>query len=89
MLNSWPNATTKKAPFELILGYVPRVHQTTRPFKSPSIEDQLQEMKQAQEEAKEALRKAADLVLPTRFKPYHIGDKVWLEGRNLRSEERV
>jgi transposase InsO family protein len=27
VLNSWPNATTKKAPFELLLGYIPRVHQ--------------------------------------------------------------
>ena len=82
-LNSWPNATTKKALFELILGHMPRVHQTTRPFKSPSVEDRLQAMKQAQEETKEALRKAADLVLPTHFEPYHIGDKVWLEGHNL------
>ena len=40
-------------------------------------------MKQAREEAKEALRKAADMVLPTRFEPYQKGDKVWLEGRNL------
>ena len=29
------------------------------------------------------MRKAADIVLPTRFEPYQIGDKVWLEGRNL------
>ena len=38
-LNSWPNVTTKKVPFELILGYVPRVHQTARPFKLPSVEE--------------------------------------------------
>ena len=82
-LNSWPNATTKKAPFELILGYVPKIHQSIRPFKSPSVEVRLQQLKQAHEEAKEALRKAADLVLPTRFEPYQKGDKVWLEGRNL------
>ena len=82
-LNSWPNATTKKAPFELILGHIPRVHQTARPFKSPAVEDQLQTLKQAWEQAKEALQKAADIALPTRFKPYQIGDKVWLEGRNL------
>ena len=35
-LNSWPNATTKKAPFELILGHIPKVHQSARPLKSPS-----------------------------------------------------
>ena len=82
-LNSWPNATTKKAPFELILGHIPKVHQSIRPFKSPSAEIRLQQLKQACEEAKEALQKAADLVLPTHFEPYQKGDKVWLEGRNL------
>ena len=40
-------------------------------------------MKQARQDAKEALKKAADLEVPTRFEPYQLGDKVWLEGRNL------
>ena len=66
-LNAWPNATTKKAPFELILGHIPKVHQSARPFKSPSVENRLQQLKQAREEAKEALQKAANLTLPTRF----------------------
>ena len=82
-LNLWPNATTKKAPFELILGYIPKVHQSARPLKLPSLEIRLQQLKQAREDAKEALRKAADVVLPTCFEPYQKGDKVWLEGRNL------
>ena len=82
-LNAWPNATTKKAPFELILGHIPKVHQSVRPFKSPSVENRLQQLKQAREEAREALQKATDLTLPTRFEPYQIGDQVWLEGRNL------
>ena len=82
-LNAWPNATTKKAPFELIMGHIPQVHQMARPFKSPTVKDRLQQMKQARQDTKEALRKAADLELPTRFKPYQLGDKVWLEGRNL------
>ena len=54
-LNSWPNAMTKKAPFELILGYVPKIHQSVRPFKSPSVEVRLQQLKQACGDAKEAL----------------------------------
>ena len=70
-------------PFELILGHIPKIHQSVRPFKSPSAEARLKQLKQAREEAKEALRKAADLVLPTHFEPYQIGDKVWLEGCNL------
>jgi hypothetical protein len=28
--NTWPNATTKKAPFELIMGHIPCIHQTFR-----------------------------------------------------------
>ena len=28
--NSWPSATTKKPPFDLLIGYTPRVHQPTR-----------------------------------------------------------
>ena len=40
-------------------------------------------MKQARQDTKEVLKKAADLEIPTRFEPYQLGDKVWLEGRNL------
>ena len=43
----------------------------------------MQQMKQAHQEAREALKKAANLEVPTHFKPYQLGDKVWLEGRNL------
>ena len=82
-LNAWPNTTTKKAPFKLIMGHIPRVHQTSRPFKSPTVETRMQQMKQAHQDAKEALKKAAELEVPTRFEPYQLGDKVWLEGRNL------
>ena len=74
---------TKKAPFELIMGYIPQVHQSARPFQSPTVEVRMQQMKQARQDTKEALKKAADLEVPTRFEPYQLGDKVWLEGRNL------
>ena len=82
-LNVWPNTTTKKAPFELIMGYIPQVHQVVHPTKSPTLEVRLQQMKQAHQDAKEALKKAADLEIPTHFKPYQLVDKVWLEGHNL------
>ena len=29
--NSWPSTTTKKAPFELIMGHIPRVHNPSKP----------------------------------------------------------
>lgn len=82
-LNSWPNATTKKAPFELILGYIPRVHQSSRPIKSPTVESRLQIITQARKDAIDALCRANEIQLPTHFEPYQLGDKVWLEGCNL------
>ena len=65
------------------MGHIPQVHQSARPFKLPTVEARMQQMKQACQDAKEALKKAADLEVPTRFEPYQSGDKVWLEGRNL------
>ena len=43
----------------------------------------MQQMKQARKDAQEALKKAADQEVPTHFKSYQLGDRVWLEGRNL------
>ena len=40
-------------------------------------------MKWACQDAKDALRKSADLEVPTHFEPHQLGDKVWLEGHNL------
>jgi transposase InsO family protein len=82
-LNAWPNATTKKAPFELIMGHIPRVHQTTRSSLSPSVDTRLQHIAEVRKEAAEALRKAANIEIPSKFIPYCVGDRVWLEARNL------
>jgi hypothetical protein len=82
-LNSWPNTTTKKAPFKLLLGYIPHIHQTAQTSNNPGLEERLQQLATAQEEAAEALQRAADLQMPSRFEPYQTGDKVWFEGHNL------
>jgi hypothetical protein len=83
--NSWPNATTKKAPFELIMGHIPRVHQTTRTSTSPSAETRLQNVTEARQQVVEAIRRSQELItrIPTRFTPYCVGDKVWLDAKNL------
>ena len=36
--NSWPSATTKKIPYDLLIGYTPQVHQLTRKPTIPSLE---------------------------------------------------
>jgi transposase InsO family protein len=83
--NSWPNATTKKAPFELIMGHIPHVHQTTRTSTSPSAEARLQNVTEARQQVAEAIRQSQELITrtPTRFTPYCVGDKVWLDAKNL------
>jgi transposase InsO family protein len=83
--NSWPNATTKKAPFELIMGHIPRVHQTTHTSTSPSVETRLQNVTEVRQQVAEAIRRSQELVthIPTRFTPYCVGDKVWLDAKNL------
>jgi len=83
--NSWPSATTKKAPFDLLVGYTPRVHQPTRSTDIPILEKCLTNIKEAREAAQEAQRKAQDswIKLKPRYKPFAIGDRVWLEGTNL------
>jgi len=36
--NSWPSATTKKTPYNLLIGYTPQVHQPTRKTTIPPLE---------------------------------------------------
>jgi hypothetical protein len=81
--NAWPNATTKKAPFELIMGHIPQAHQTFRNTTSPPLNDRLALITQACKDAADALRKSQTLEAPSNFTPYCVGDRVWLEGRNL------
>jgi hypothetical protein len=83
--NSWPSSTTKKSPYELILGYIPQVHQPTRQSTVPSVMERLQTIKSNREAALEALQQAqAQMAKETRYKPFHKGEKVWLEGTHLR-----
>jgi len=52
--NSWPSATTKKAPFKLIMGYTPRVHQPDRQSDIPTLDKRLNNIKEARQAAQEA-----------------------------------
>ena len=42
--NSWPSATTKKTPFDLLIGYTPRAHHLTRHTDVPSIQERLDDI---------------------------------------------
>src|SRR5712671_102828 len=83
--NSWPNASTKKSPYELILGYTPQAHQPNRDTTVPDIETRMKTIQDAREQAQAALKQAQEgMVKETKFKEFEIGNKVWLEGRNIK-----
>jgi hypothetical protein len=84
--NSWPSATMKKTPFDLLIGYTPSVHQPTRNMNILTLEQQLSSITEARKAAQEVQRKAQETWVKDRpcFKPFALGDQVWLEGTNLR-----
>jgi len=84
--NSWPNASTKKTPYELILGYTPLAHQPSRDTATiPDIDTRMKLINNAREQAQEALKQTqATMIKETRFKEFEIGQKVWLEGKNIK-----
>jgi hypothetical protein len=81
--NAWPNATTKKAPFKLIMGHIPHVHQTFRTTMSPPLNDHLALITPARKDTANALQKSQALEVPNNFIPYCVGGCVWLKVCNL------
>jgi hypothetical protein len=88
--NQWPNATTKKAPFDLIMGYVPCMEQIKKPSPVPQVEEQLAELERVRKVAWEAMLKAQAMLRVKnlggrKFQPYKEGEQVWIEGTNLKT----
>jgi len=89
--NSWPSATTKKMPFDLLIGYTPQIHQPTRKTDIPSLEQQLSAIDEARKAAQEAQRKAQESWIKERprHSPFPVKSKVWLEGTNLQLPSNI
>ena len=49
--NSWPHTTTKKTPFDLLIGCTPRAHQPDREIKQQDLAARVAGIKRAREEA--------------------------------------
>src|SRR5712675_1839897 len=82
--NSWPNASTKKTPYELILGYTPLAYQPVQDTTVPDIDTRMQLIKDAREQVQDALKQTQEaMIKETKFKEFVIGQKVWLEGKNI------
>ena len=58
--NSWPSSTTKRTPFDLLIGCTPDIHQPTRKTNIPTLDECLSNIKEARKAAQEAQRKAQE-----------------------------
>jgi hypothetical protein len=82
--NNRQNATTTLSPNQILLGYEPlTTHITKNITDNQMTEDRLGQMEEFQKKAVQTLNDAAKQgpVLEARYK---LGDKVWLEGTNLK-----
>ena len=84
--NSATHSSTQKSPFTLILGYEPCNYPKIGQTFLPSLEDRLTLLDRAQDEALAAHDKSCQMMkewITSKFTPWKVGDKVWLEGKNL------
>jgi Integrase zinc binding domain len=56
--NSWRNESTRKSPFELLMGYHPRAEWTAVTSPIPQVTLRLTQLQEARDRANEAMRKA-------------------------------
>ena len=85
--NSAIHSTTNKSPFSLILGYEPRSYPLIGKIFIPALETHLKELEDSRKEALAAHEKTQRTMkeqISSKFCLWKSGDKVWLEGRNLK-----
>jgi Chromo (CHRromatin Organisation MOdifier) domain len=91
--NSWTSSTTKKTPFDLLMGYTPRLHVSTSPSHLPEVASRCDRLLMAHTTVLAAIRNAQQMLLKhalrkkgqCHFHPLVAGQKVWLEGTNLKT----
>ena len=60
--NSWPNTTTMKTPFDLIMGYMPQVQWFQKPGNIPTVEEHLKNLEEVWVQAQEGILKAQNVM---------------------------
>ena len=83
--NSWRNESTKKSPFEVLMGYNPRAEWTIVSSPVPQVTHRLSQIQEARDQAHLAMHKAQLSWIKDSTRKQHVyqkGDRVWLDGRN-------
>jgi len=86
--NTKPHSGRTHSPYELILGYNPKafVSETEEETNVPSVNEKslfLEQIRQAALEAHERARQVMAARKNRPWTPFKVGDKVWLDNRNL------
>jgi len=86
-LNSHVLNTTHFTPFKVWMGYIPCSHQPDRPSRMPEVQKQKEQLLEVRKQAQESMIRAQQSWAKEKrpHKPYVKGEKVWLEGKNLRT----
>jgi Chromo (CHRromatin Organisation MOdifier) domain len=83
----------KKTPFDLLMGYTPRLHVSTTPSHIPEATSRHNRLLLARTKVLMAIRNVQQMLLKhalrkkgqRHFHPFTVGQKVWLEGTNLKT----
>ena len=84
--NSTTHSVTQRTPFSLMMGYEPRAYPPLGKTFLPNLESQLSNLVAARDDAqaahKLAQKKMRERII-SKYTPWKVGDKVWLETTNL------
>jgi hypothetical protein len=86
--NNWPNESTRKSPFHVLMGYHLRADYSGAPSTIPRVNTRLEQYNEARRKAQDLMWRAQQSWVRHRDTPkYKAGDQVWLEGRHLRTNQ--
>ena len=86
--NSWKNESTKDTPFFLLMGYHPQADGHYAASQSPLVKWNLDQLLQVRKDAQIHMTRAQQLWVKHRDMPqYKVGDRVWLDGHNLKTDQ--